>query len=58
MLIRIINAFVQSTWTVEYTDCFSAEELDPANQCPVYDIKKSDDEFPVMRRWKTLGRES
>ena len=32
----------------EYTDCFSAEGLDPPNQCPAYDIKPSDGEALVM----------
>ena len=35
-------------WGVEYTNCFSAEELDPTNYCPGYDTKQSDVEFPVI----------
>ena len=31
--------FAQSTWTVEYTDYFSAEVSDPPNKCPEYDTK-------------------
>ena len=34
---------------VEYTDCFSAEELDPPpNNCPWYDTKQSDAMVPVL----------
>ena len=29
----------QSAGAVEYTDCTSAEGLDPTNKCPVYDTK-------------------
>ena len=38
----------QSAGVVEYTDCTSAEEWDPCNECPGYDIKQSDGEVPVM----------
>ena len=39
---------VQSTGSVEYTDCFSAEGSHIYNnECPGYDTKKSDDEVPV-----------
>ena len=31
--------FAQLAGAVEYTDCISAEELDPLDECPVYDIK-------------------
>ena len=43
----------QSTGAVEYTDCFSAEGLDPPpNKCPVYDSKQSDGAVPViLKRW-------
>ena len=37
----------QLTGAVEYTDCFSAEGS-PPNECPVYDIKQSENEVPVM----------
>ena len=41
--------FAQSAEAVEYTDCFSAEGLDPPpNECPAYDTKQSDGEVPVM----------
>ena len=36
-----------SAGTVEYTDCFSAEELDSPNECPTYDTKQSDGEVSV-----------
>ena len=29
-------------------DCISAEEYEPPNECPGYDIKQSDGEVPVM----------
>ena len=32
----------------EDTDCISAGEEDFPNECPVYDIKQSDGEVPVM----------
>ena len=36
----------------EYTDCFSAEGLDPPNECPGYDTKQSDGEVPaVLELW-------
>ena len=35
-------------WAVEYTNCFSAEELNPLNKCPGNDTKQSDGEVPVM----------
>ena len=39
----------QSAGAVEYTDCTSAEGLDPPpNECPDYDTKQSDGEVPVM----------
>ena len=41
--------FAQSAEAVEYTDCTSAEVWDlPPNECPRYDTKQSDGEFPVM----------
>ena len=33
---------------VEYTDYFSAEELDTPNKCPGYDAKQTDANVPVM----------
>ena len=38
----------QLAGAVEYTDCFSAEGLDPLNRCPGYDTKQSDGEAPVI----------
>ena len=38
----------QLAGAVEYTDCISAEEWDSPNKCPVYDLKQSDGEAPVM----------
>ena len=46
MLLRIDKA--QSVGAVEYTDCFSAEEKEPPNECPDYDTKQSDGEVRVM----------
>ena len=34
--------------TVKYTDCFSAEGLDPRYECPKYDTKQSNGEVLVM----------
>ena len=42
----------QSAGAVEYTDCTSAEGLDPPNECPGYDTKQSDGEVPaVLEFW-------
>ena len=42
----------QSAGAVEYTDCTSAEGLDPPNECPGYDTKQSDGEVPaVLELW-------
>ena len=38
----------QSAGAVKYTDCFSAEGLEPPNECPGYDTKQSDGEVPAM----------
>ena len=38
----------QSIGAVKYTDCFSAEGLDPPNEYPGYYTKQSDGEAPVM----------
>ena len=46
MLLQIKLA--HSAGTVEYTDCFSAEGLNPPNECPGYDTKQSDDEVPAV----------
>ena len=37
----------QSAGAVEYTDCSSAVPP-PTNECPGYDTKQSDGEYPVM----------
>ena len=33
---------------VDYTNCISAEGLNPSNECPGYDSKQSDCKPPVM----------
>ena len=33
---------------IELTNCTSAEEWDPYNECPRYDTKQSDGEVPVI----------
>ena len=38
----------QSAGSVEYTDYISAEGEDYPNECPGYQTKQSDDEFPLM----------
>ena len=38
----------QSTGVVEYSDCFTAEWLNPTNECSGYDTKQSGGEIPVM----------
>ena len=38
----------QSAGAVEYTDCTSAEGLEPPHECPRYDTKQYDGEVPVM----------
>ena len=47
----------QLAGAVEYTDCFSAEGLDPLYECAGYDCKQSDGEVPVMQElwgmWST-----
>ena len=43
-----LDPFAQSTGAVEYTDCYSIEELDSPNECPRYDPKQSNGEAPVM----------
>ena len=39
--------FAQSAGAVEYTDCTSAEGIDPYNESPEFDTK-SDGEVPVV----------
>ena len=34
--------------SIEYTDCFSEEGYDPANEYPGYETKQSDGLVPVM----------
>ena len=53
----------QSVGTVEYTNCTSAEGLDPPpppNACPGYDTKQSDGDtkhpFIAIAPWSTLAR--
>ena len=47
--VRPPSIFPQSAGAVEYTDCFSAEGGKTShNECPGYDTKQSDGEFPVM----------
>ena len=38
---------IASLWggAVEYTDCISAKEYPPPNECPKYDTNQSDDEL-------------
>ena len=46
---------------VEYTDCTSAERYDthPHNECPVYDTKQSDRDFPgMLELWGMRGTPS
>ena len=38
----------QSVGAVEYSNCFSAEGLDPTYEWPGYDTKQSDGELAVM----------
>ena len=38
----------QSVGAVKYTDCTTAEGLNPPNECPEYDTKQSDGEVPVI----------
>ena len=49
LLLLLLLLLAQSARAVEYTDCFSAEELDSSNKFPNYDSKPSDDEVPVMQ---------
>ena len=42
------NGIAQFAEAVEYTECISAEGLDPTNECPGYDTKQSDGEAPLV----------
>ena len=44
----LIYSFAQSAMVVEYTDCTTAEGLDPMNKFPWYNSKQSDGEARVM----------
>ena len=47
--IQLVNQYATClAGTVEYTDCTSAEGLDPSQRVAWYDTKKSDGEVPVM----------
>ena len=47
--IYIHAQFAKSAGAVEYTDCTSAEVLDPTpNECPGYNTKQSDGEISVI----------
>ena len=48
VLIIHFKTLAQSAGAVEYTDYFSAEGCESPHECPVYDIKQSDGEVPVM----------
>ena len=50
MLSSFAIQLAQSAWTVKYTDCTSAKELEPPpqNELPVYDTKSSDHNVPSM----------
>ena len=47
-VLTLTLCIAQSAGAEEYTDCTSAEEQDPTNECPRYVTKQSDDEVPVM----------
>ena len=50
MAINYLRIFLaQSVRAEEYMGCISVEELNSPNECPVYDLKQSDGEAPVMR---------
>ena len=49
----------QSSGTVEYTNCTSAEGSDPPNKSHGYDTKHSDDEVPaILELWGMWGTPS
>ena len=51
LLSKLFTQFqiAQSAGAVEYTNCFSAERLEPPPRCPGYDTKQSDGEVQGMR---------
>ena len=51
LLTRFVPA--QSARAIEYTDCISAEGLDPINKCPGYDTKQTDGEaLEMLELWR------
>ena len=57
-----IQYIVKSAGTEEYSDCISAEGVNPLNECPRYDTKNYDSEVPVMPEvwgmWSTPSLQS
>ena len=52
-------SLAQSAGAVEYTDCISAEGLDPNQRVSGYDTKKFNGEVPVMLElWEMLSTPS
>ena len=47
-VLTLTLCIAQSARVVEYTDWFSAQGLDPFNECLGYDTKQSEVEVPVM----------
>ena len=47
-IIPLFFYIARSAWTVEYTDCTSAEAYGHLNECSGNDTKQSDGEVPVM----------
>ena len=45
---KIYLKIAQSVGAVEYTNCISAEEWGPSNECSGYDINQPDSEAPEM----------
>ena len=45
----------QSTKTVDWTDCISAECKMPTNDCPWFEIRQSDGEAPVVLEFWGMG---
>ena len=43
-----LSVLARSAGAAEYTICISAVRKDSSNECPGYDTKQSDGEFPVM----------
>ena len=54
----VTDSIAQSSGTVEYTDCISAEEKDLPNECPRYDIYQSDGEAQPLEIWGILSTPS